>query len=170
VKEAQLYSKILVPLDGSDLAEAVLPHATEVARKFGASVVLLQVVDSFEKVVAEMMPATLEPTAGAGMVGVEVAEEQVRAEHEYAEGYLTETGAQLEAGGLTVERVVIEGDADDEIAKYAEENGVDLVAMSTHGRSGLGRLFYGSVAEATIKKLTCPALIIRSHEGHQRAA
>jgi nucleotide-binding universal stress UspA family protein len=163
-----LYSKILVPLDGSDLAEAVLLHATEIAKKFGSEIVLLQVVHSFEHVMAEMMPATLEPTAGTAIVSVDVAEDQVKAEHTFAEQYLQEIGTRLQSEGFNVRCVVIEGDAADGIAAFADEDGAELVAMSTHGRSGLGRLFYGSVAEETLKKLNCPAFIIRSHEDHKK--
>ena len=163
-----VYSKLLVPLDGSDLAEAVLPYVVELVGKFGSEVTLLQVVDSFERVVAEAMPAAVEPAAGAAVVGVEVAEEQVRAQQDHAQGYLSETAATLQAQGISSRFEIVEGGAAESIVRYANEHGIDLIAMSTHGRSGLGRLFFGSVSEDVLRAATCPVLLIRSQEHHKR--
>lgn len=163
-----MYSKILVPLDGSDLAEAVLPYVAELAKKFGSRVVLLQVVEPLEKVIAETMPATIEPTAGAATVGIEIAEEQVEAEHELAERYLSAEMSKLQAEGLNVSSAIVEGNVADEIIRYANENGIDLIAMSTHGRGGLGRLVFGSVSDAVLRSAACPLLLIRSQEHHRK--
>jgi nucleotide-binding universal stress UspA family protein len=169
LSEVRVFRKILVPLDGSDLAEAVLPYVTELAKRFDAQVVLLQVIDSFEKLVAEMMPATLEPSGGAAMVGVDVAEEQARAEREQAEAYLQHAVAGLASDAVNATAAVVDGNAGDEILRYAQENAVDLIAMSTHGRSGLSRLVYGSVTDAVLRASRCPVLVIRSTEEHRKS-
>lgn len=163
-----MFSKILVPLDGSDLAEAILPYATEVAKKFGAQLTLLQVVDPLEKIVAEMMPATIEPTAGVAMAGLDIAEEQVQAEHEIANRYLSGVQTRLHGEGLAVRFEVIEGNAKEDIVRYANEQGIDLIAMSTHGRTGLLHLVRGSVTEAVLHSAICPVLVIRSQSYHKK--
>jgi nucleotide-binding universal stress UspA family protein len=157
-----VYGKILVPLDGSEVAEGVLPHVEELARRFDSKVTLIQVVAPLSKLVAETVPASLEPTGAGAAVGLEAAAEAVKAEHEGARAYLDGVAERLRAGGIAVQMEVVEGMAGDAIVDYAHHHELDLIAMSTHGRSGLLRLFYGSVADHVLRHAGTPVLLIRS--------
>ena len=83
-----MYGKILVPLDGSKLAEVVLAYVQELARRFDSEVTLIQVIAPLSKLVAETMPAGLEPTGAAASIGLEAAAEALKAEREDARSYL----------------------------------------------------------------------------------
>lgn len=134
---------ILVPLDGSPLAEAILPVAEEWAKEEGAEVVLLR--------------AVLAPHG----LGRDDTEATVRVVEE-AEAYLKEVAERLERRGLNQVRwVVWYNDAATAIAEAVGRYGVDLIAMATHGRSGLSRLFLGSVAEAVVRAVRVPVLLLR---------
>ena len=159
-----MYSKILVPLDGSKLAEAVLPYVQELARRFDSEVALIQVVAPLSKLVAETMPSALEPTGAAAAVGLEAASEALKAEREGAHSYLEKVAERLKAEKVKVRAEVVEGSAGDTIVEYAGQQGMGLIAMCTHGRSGLGRLVYGSVADRVLCRAGTPVLLIRSPE------
>ena len=138
--------KILVPLDGSTLAEAVLPRAVELANESGATVELLRAVE------AHTIP------------GVDLTEAQIKVVEE-GEAYLDEVRAGLKAEGIReVETSVWYGPAAYAIVEAARLHKVDLIAMTTHGRSGLGRLILGSVAESVLRGTTVPILLVRVAE------
>lgn len=135
---------ILVPLDGSWLAELALPEAVELAARLGARLHLLRAVRA-------------EPIHGSDPVTA-----QSSAVRE-AEEYLAEVAGRLTAGGLAgVTTSVWYAKAAWAIVEAARCYGVDLIVMNTHGRSGLGRLVLGSVAESVIRRTTTPVLVIRS--------
>jgi nucleotide-binding universal stress UspA family protein len=159
-----VYGKILVPLDGSKLAEVVLPYAQELARRFDSEVTLIQVVAPLSRRVAETVPVGLEPTGAGAAVGVEAASEALKAEREDARIYLEGVVGRLKAQEIKVQAEVVEGVAGDAIVDYAHGHGMDLIAMSTHGRSGLRRLVFGSVADQVLRRAGTPVLLIRSQE------
>jgi len=159
-----VYGKILVPLDGSKLAEGVLPQVEELARRFDSEVTLIQVVAPLSKLVAETTPASLEPSGAAAAVGVGAAAEALKAEREGARSHLDGIVQRLKAEGLKARGEVVEGGAGSAIVDYARRHGMDLIAMSTHGRSGLRRLVYGSVADHVLRNAGTPVLLIRSRE------
>lgn len=142
-----MYNRILVPLDGSKTAEAILPFVLEIAGPLDIEVTLLRVV-------VPVPPSVVE---GSRQVVVEDTEAR-RAE---AEQYLDRLAAELRDRGVRVRTVVRRGDPVTEIASAARELEVDLVAMTTHGRSGLGRLLFGSVAEAVLRSTDLPVLMMR---------
>jgi nucleotide-binding universal stress UspA family protein len=142
-----MYKRILVPLDGSKTAEAILPFVLEIAGPLDIEVALLRVV-------VPIPPSVVE---GSRQVVVEDTEAR-RAE---AERYLDSLAAELRDRGVRVRTVVRRGDPVTEIASTARELEVDLVAMTTHGRSGLGRLLFGSVAEAVLRSTDLPVLMMR---------
>jgi nucleotide-binding universal stress UspA family protein len=145
--------KILVCLDGSSLAEQVLPFVTEVALGCDSRVVLLEVT---------MPPsATVEPLTGFYRT---TPIEKILREEEEARAYLKKVAQRLRKKGLKVSCVTVPGDPGETIVGYAKENAVDLVALSTHGRSGLQRLAFGSVADFVLKKSGLPILIRRPEE------
>jgi nucleotide-binding universal stress UspA family protein len=152
-----VFETIIVPLDGSELAEAALPLANEIAGKFGSKVILLRVVDSTAKLMAQT-PSLMDSPAAA-VANVEMLEDVVKAEHEEADTYLTAILAKLP--GKKVESVVAEGISADRITELASERGASLVVMCSHGRGGFGRLVHGSVADAIIRHGTIPVLLAR---------
>ncbi len=138
-----MYKKILVPLDGSKLAEAVLPHVREMAKILDAELILLRVA------LAHPLP------------GIDPIEAEVRVVEE-ATAYLEEMEGRLKGEGLHVSTAVRYGRAAEEILEHAKDNRVDLIAMSTHGRSGLGRLLMGSVAETVLRHASVPVFLVRA--------
>jgi nucleotide-binding universal stress UspA family protein len=139
------YDKILVPLDGSALAESALATAAEFATG-GATIMLLRAVE------AHTLPG-LDPSAAQ----IEVVQE--------AEDYLAAVKARLgERGVARVETSVWYGPAAFAIVEAARLRKIDLIVMSTHGRSGLGRLIVGSVAESVLRGTAVPILLLRAAE------
>jgi nucleotide-binding universal stress UspA family protein len=102
------------------------------------------------------------------MLAVDVTRRRVSAEHEEADRYLHGIGQRFQAEGIACTERVVEGEAIGEITRYAREHHIDLIAMSTHGRGGLGRLVFGSVADGVLRSAPCPVLVVRSHERHRR--
>ncbi len=135
--------KILVPLDGSMLAETALPAACGIAGRDGAAISLLRAAE------AKTLP------------GSDTVEAQVKAVRE-AEEYLAHVVERLKARGIDrVETHVWYGPAAASIVEAAAAQNIDLIVMSTHGHSGLGRLVFGSVAESVLRGTRVPILIVR---------
>ena len=142
-----MYSKILVPLDGSELSESVLGHVIAVAKGCREpEVVLTRVRYPLDKSVEDTLDA-------------KIAAELDEVYQEEAVNYLDKVAADLRNQGLVVSTVVLSGNPAEEILKYVRENGVDLIIMSTHGRSGVSRLFFGSVADKIVRHSEVPVLI-----------
>lgn len=160
-----MYQKILVPLDGSDLAEGVLPHVKEVARRFEAEVALLQAVPSISQILLETSATTMEGTAATAGLGMDMAEEQHEASKQAAQSYLDSLAANLKAEGLKVSQHLVEGAPATAIIEFLHASGADLIAMSTHGRGGLGRLVFGSVTDEVLRHAAhTPLLLIRASD------
>lgn len=152
-----MIAHILVPLDGSPLAEGILPVVEELAHRLEAEVTLLQVVD--------LVPQTMMVEPGAGMVvDPDLITMQMDAEEETAQSYLMGVTARLQSQGLKVRWATQRGLAAAAIVDYARDNDADLIAMSTHGRSGLGRLVFGSVADQVMRDSATPVLIIKPRQ------
>lgn len=148
-----MYHKILVPLDGSELSEKVLPHVETLARCTGAEIILIRaIIQPFEGA------SSAASMTGYMPVMLPDVKEQV---HEEAVGYLNKIKYDLSARGLRVSTIVQEGDAGEVILEYARHEDVDLIAMSTHGRTGLGRALFGSVAEEVLRGAGKPVMLIR---------
>lgn len=145
-----MIDQILVPLDGSDLAAQALPHAAIQAHRFEAQILLLRVVE-------------LVPSSGTRRA----ATNEIFALQENAEFYLEGVAETLEAEGLEVKAYTRSGPPAESIITFAEAEDVDLIAMSTHGRSGIGRWVYGSVADKVLRGANAPVFLIRAAEdGH----
>lgn len=145
-----MYKAILVPLDGSKRAEVILPHVEELAQHFEAKVILLEVVE----------PSTPLTTPQGTLMDIEA----VDREAEYAENYLASLQGELSTRGLSVTRYVEYGPVVETIISVAEREDADLIAMASHGRTGLARVFYGSVAAGVLQRIDRPLLLIRSQE------
>ena len=136
------FEKILVPLDGSDCAENVLPKAEKLATDLRATLVLLRVAN------AHVFP------------GADPTEAEVKVVRE-AEEYLGKLGEILKVKGFKVETHVRYGHDAEEILDHAAQKDIDLVAMTTHGRSGVKRFLLGSVAEKVLRHSPKPIFLVR---------
>lgn len=145
-----MYKRALVPLDGSSVAEAIIPFILDIAGPLDMEVVLLRVVEPIAPMVLE------------GSRHVEV--EDIEARRTDAEEYLAPIAVELRNKGVRVESRVRRGNTTEEIVAAARETGADLIAMSTHGRGGLGRLMFGSVAQAVLGHVDMPVLLMRATE------
>jgi nucleotide-binding universal stress UspA family protein len=155
-----LYNKILVPLDGSELAECVFPHVESIAKGCGVSnVVFVRVVEPAHLPVAAEF-------AGAGSFSEEDAAKarKVQDDHNKAEAkqYLNDIIKRSKYDGATLKAEVIMGKPADSIAEYAEKHDVDLIVIATHGRSGISRWVYGSVADRVLRSACVPVLMVRA--------
>jgi len=144
-----MYSTILVPLDGSKRAEAILRHVEDLAGRYSATVVLLRVV--------EPVPLRV-GLEGAYMVLREEFERRIQ----QAESYLAVLQEAFREKGIETQTRVVHGSAVEAITKTAEREGANLIAMASHGRTGLSQVFYGSVAAGVLHRIDRPLLLIRS--------
>ncbi len=156
-----MYERILVALDGSELAERVLPYVEELASRLGSAVTLLRAITPAETIVAQSAGGV---TSMVGPGAIIDPGPIVEAERRDATAYLQAVSARLRGRGLQVDAEVVEGAAAEALAGRAEALGVGLVAMTTHGRGGLGRLVFGSVADAVLRHAPCPVFLVRIHE------
>lgn len=150
-----MYSKILVPLDGSMRAEAVLRHVEELAAQSGGRVLLLRVVD-----------------VGAPIGAVESAyaglrQQKMEQETREARAYLAALQGQFRQKGLDAHTLVAYGKTVDAILETAENQDVDLIAVASRARSGLGRVLDGSVAAGLLQRTRRPLLFVPSREGQR---
>jgi nucleotide-binding universal stress UspA family protein len=145
-----MYSKILVPLDGSQRAEAILPHVAELARSFSAEVLLVQVIEPLPQVTTPGVPVPSLPIADIDVLTAA------------AETYLAGIKDQLCQQDLRVRLLVPYGQVVDQIIAAAAQEEADLIAIASHGRGGLAQLFYGSVASALLQRSDRPLLMVRS--------
>jgi nucleotide-binding universal stress UspA family protein len=158
-----VYDSILVPLDGSRRAEAVLAYATDLAKRYKAKVTLMRVVPAFYQVWRETVPGTVDIAPAGAAPSVEIAQREVRNRARAAKRYLSGVRRRLHNAGLSeVHTVTAQGDAGAEIVRYVKEEGIALVAIATHGRSGLVRAVMGSVADRVVRQAPGPVLVIRS--------
>ena len=145
-----MYEKILVPLDGSKVAEGILPWVGSLARGLGSSVTLLSVVGHAD------MENRGRPFRRSGPAVAQIAE---RAMDAYHRRYLENAADYLLARGVGVKPLVVVGDPVEEILGQAAASECDLIAMSTHGRSGLHRGLVGSVTDSVIRSSQAPVLV-----------
>jgi nucleotide-binding universal stress UspA family protein len=157
-----MFETVIVPLDGSELAEAAIEPAREIAEKFGSTLLLVRAIDPVGHLIATQPPGVFESPASAE-TNVELLEQVVDAERHEATKYLEAVHARL---GGKAEAIVIEHQAGDAIVEAAKEKNADMVVMSSHGRGGLGRVIFGSVADHVLQHCHVPVLLIRLHEEH----
>lgn len=143
-----MYKKILVPLDGSELAERALVEAEQLARMFGSEIILFEVVP--------FMPIYGSPELVTPLIVDEKQRESV-------EAYLAKLSGELKQKGFNVSAMVKTGQQVAlEIIEFAKERGADLIIMCTHGRSGITRWVLGSVTLKVLTRAETPILLIRS--------
>jgi nucleotide-binding universal stress UspA family protein len=150
-----LYKKILVPLDGSKLAECALPYAEKLAKGCGTEEVIL--VSTTERV--QGYKAFEDPSQPLGQ---RLVFEITGKKEKQAQRYLGKIAKGMEAKGIKVDTEVLLGDPAEEIVSYAADPGCDIIIMSSHGRSGPSRWAYGSVADKVFRASCVPVLMVRA--------
>ena len=152
IRDKRLLRKALVPLDGSSESEAVIPYIEELASELKAEVTLLLVAEQPYHVYRE----------GEGVVRVHYTEDEIKQLKASIEGYLEKLASRFYGRGIATKCEVRVGVPAEEIIMVAEEIHADLVAMSTHGWSGIGRWVFGSVAEKVLHEGNTPLLLVRA--------
>lgn len=145
-----MYKKILVPLDGSDRAEAILSHVEDLASCYGATVIFLQVV---EPNIVYASPYDAYPEIGI---------DEANRRREAADAYLEKLEEGFQEKGIQTKRRIEHGTVVLTVLEVAASEDVDLIAMASHGRTGLARVFYGSVAAGILHRIDRPLLLVRS--------
>jgi nucleotide-binding universal stress UspA family protein len=158
IRDRVVLKTLLVPLDGSGLAETVLPHVAELAKKMNLELVLVRVYP---------MPGVVYPT-GYYAPDWQRLNEEIRKE---ANGYLQQKTQQLQREGLErVSSLLLEGNAAEKIIDLARERAPSLIAMCSHGKTGVGRGVLGIVTDRIVRHSGDPVLIIRATTNSPRSA
>lgn len=148
-----MYKTILVPLDGSNRAETILPYVEELAHRFSSKVILFQVVET---------PFFATPS---GQPDITLYLKEMERCIEEATKYLIGFQGEFQKKNLDASIDIGKGPVVEAIINTAERNKVDLIAIASHGRSGLAQVFYGSVAAGVLQRVDRPLLLIRSQAG-----
>jgi nucleotide-binding universal stress UspA family protein len=144
-----MYNTILVPLDGSKRAESILHHVEKLALRYHARLIFLQVVEPPPLIVGPEGDITLH-------------QQELDRWAKQAEAYLANLKGEFQEKGIEIHTYVAHGPVVEEIINTAEREGADLIAIASHGRSGLSRVFYGSVAAGVLQRIDRPLLLIRA--------
>lgn len=149
-REVDMYDTILVPLDGSKRAEAILRHVEELAQRYDAKVIFLHVVEP---------PPLIVETEGDYMA---LHRQELDRRTKQAESYLAALQGEFREKGIEARTRIVYGPVVEAIINAAEREGADLIAIASHGRSGLSQVFYGSVAAGVLHRVDRPLLLVRS--------
>ncbi|MBD0326530.1 MAG: universal stress protein [Pyrinomonadaceae bacterium] len=141
---------LLLPTDFSECANYALSYASEFAREAGASIICVHVIEPVVPTVG--YSGVTEPLPMADI------SEQLE---DSATRELPKIAQHVACSGLVVEEVIAHGDAASEIVRVAKERAVDLIVISSHGRTGLGRMLFGSTAEQVVRHAPCPVLVVK---------
>ena len=146
---------ILVPLDGSHIAEQALSYAVAQAKREGSPILLVRAVS--------LPSLMLLPAMGMASMSTEAYQREAHSHRVDGEKYLHSKAAELRAEGLDVTTQIALGTPTDVILNAMRESSPEMIVMTTHGRTGVGRWFLGSVAEDVLRQSPVPVLLIRSH-------
>jgi len=151
-----MYERILVPLDGSTVGEAALPYVESLASKLAPA---NRVEITLIQVISDLTFDFLTEQDAAQLPHPQNELEQIKS---LSQAYLEKIADRLRSKGLEVKTMVTEGHAAEEILKASQQYNVDLIAMSTHGRSGLGRWAMGSITDKVLHESAIPVLTVRA--------
>lgn len=149
-----MYTKIMAPLDGSQLAECTFSHLDTILSGCGVKeLVLVRVLE----------PLQLANYADAdGFMGAKDIEKLMMVQENEARNYLEKTKLRFQKPGLTMRIELLNGQVADTLADYATKEGFDLIIMATHGRGGISRWAFGSVADRVMRSVNTPVLMVRA--------
>ena len=158
-----MYQKILVPLDGSKLAEIVLPHVEKIAGESDSVVILTTVTERIKALsdYVQTAPDTGRLPIVEPVMKVPVAVGKMQRQ---GQSYLNRIAKRLIKKGIRVETSVLLGRPADELRSFAEEQGIDLIIMSSHGRSGRSKWALGSISDKMLRASDVPMLLIKPVE------
>lgn len=142
-----MHRQILLPLDGSTMAEQALPHAVEQAERFRSELILFR--------------AIIPGLPGSGLSPMELGWVHEQA-GEWARDYLESIATQVRTRGVPVKVVIVQDPPHEAITQFAETNGVDLIVICSRGQSGPSRWLMGSVAERIVRGASTPVLLVRA--------
>lgn len=143
-----MYKRILAPLDGSKRAEAILPHLEKMAQRNKSRVIFMQVIE----------PVLI----AAGVEFAYQSKEEYEVLEKKAGEYLAGLQGEFREKGIDVRVFITHGPVVEAIIRAAKQEDADLIAIASHGRTGLSRVFYGSVAAGVLHRIDRPLLLIRS--------
>jgi nucleotide-binding universal stress UspA family protein len=143
-----MYKTILAPLDGSKRAEAILPHLEQLGRRYNAKVIFLQAI---ERSMLFVRPETV-------LIEQKQHEEHIKETKIYLDGLK----GQFRKKGIEACAFIVHSPVVAAIIEAAERENADLIALTSHGRTGLSKVFYGSVAAGVLNRMDRPLLLIRS--------
>ena len=146
-----MYKKIMIPLDGSELAECVLPHVEAFIKGFNTSDVILVRVVEPERAYHGEYPIT-----------PDLLEKRESEQESLAKDYLNKIVNRLKREGAALHAEVIIGRVTESLADYAKNNDIDLILIATHGRSGVTRWVRGSVSDKILRSANVPVLMVRA--------
>lgn len=147
-----MYKKILVPLDGSKRAETILTHVEELAQHFKAEVIFLEVVK----------PEVVYTNIYSGILEIELQQKIIDDQVKGAKSYLSGLESEFREKGISVRFLIEIGSVVQTIINVAGRENTDLIALASHGRTGLSHVFYGSVAAGVLHRVDRPLLLIRA--------
>ncbi len=152
-----MYQTLLVPLDGSSRAEQILPHVEHIAAQFKSKVIFMQVLEPIQVVTPSLLHVSSAVTDA-------VKESLKNFSRRYRDitNYLTVCQTRFREKSIDARKFVEQGPVVETIISVAQRENVDLIAIASHGRTGLSRVFYGSVAAGLMQKIDRPILIVRS--------
>lgn len=147
-----MYKEILVPLDGSKRAETILTHVEKLAQHFKAEVIFLEVVK----------PEVTYTNIYSGILEIELQQKIIDDQVKGAKSYLLGLEGEFREKGISVRFLIEIGSVVQTIIKVAERENADLIALASHGRTGLSHVFYGSVAAGVLHRVDRPLLLVRA--------
>ncbi len=147
-----MYKKILVPLDGSKRAERILAHVEELAQRFESEVILLEIVK----------PEVVYTSINNVILDIELQQKIMAEKTKGAKSYLSGLEGELREKDISARSLVEIGSVVQTIIKIAERESTDLIALASHGRTGLSHVFYGSVAAGVLHRVDRPLLLVRA--------
>lgn len=148
-----MYKKVLVPLDGSKLAECVLPHVGALAKGCQAAAIHFVQVNAPFQIPPRIEAVPLQKAEIEAILGEE---------KKVAEEYIQEVAERFDGGKAKVEGIVLSGAVMETLADYIGKNAIDLVVIATHGSSGVGRWVWGSVADRLLRASCAPVMMVRA--------
>ncbi|NLE07928.1 MAG: universal stress protein [Dehalococcoidales bacterium] len=160
-----MFKRILVPLDGSRYGSKALDYARAIAEKFGAEIILLQVVKPSVPVTPTGIGEPMIQSPAATRTAIQIAQNEDKRNSTSAARYLGRKVRDLKAKNIEGSYQIIIGTPAEAIMNYSQKNKIDLIIMTTHGKSGIVRAVMGSVADEVVRNSGKPVMVIRPKKG-----
>lgn len=163
-----MFQKILVPLDGSRFASRAMKYAVEIARQFDAEIILMQVEKPTTPIAATDGPQPGIQSPAAAKVAVQIALDEDKRKLSKARRYLSRKVREIKGKKISCSYHVNTGDPAKSIILYSQKKKIDLIIMTSHGKSGIVRAVMGSVADEVVRNSGKPVLVIRPNKRSEK--